>query len=275
MFAQAIRTASQFTYPYVGLRRQACGQAYSTIAAFVVVNDEGWALTSGHVVEEILAIGREVPDVDVPAEGEPGAENACIDHIEIWALPGFEGVRVGIAEAVIRPLSDLALVKLDPFDAAWIAEYPQLRDPDKHPVEQGMSVCRLGYPFHNIQATWDEERHEFSLPPGSFPVPSFALDGVVARFQLILAEDGSGSATFIETSTPGLRGQSGGPLFDAEGRVCGIQSRTIHLDLGFDARFSANGQTVTERQFLNVGAATHVTDVMSLLDEAQVAYRVG
>jgi hypothetical protein len=36
---------------------------------------------------------------------------------------------------------------------------------------------------------------------------------------------------FIETSTPGLRGQSGGPLFDAKGEIWGIQSRTNFLEL--------------------------------------------
>jgi len=38
----------------------------------------------------------------------------------------------------------------------------------------------------------------------------------------------------IELSTPGLRGQSGGPLFNSEGIICGMQSSTNHLHLGFE-----------------------------------------
>ena len=137
-----------------------------------------------------------------------------------------------------------------------------------------MSVCRLGYPFHDISAEWSEPSHEFKLPPQAFPVPAFALEGIVARFHRIAADDGSGEATFVETSTPGLRGQSGGPLLDVEGRVCGIQSHTTHLDLGFDARYGVGDQIVTERQFLNVGAATHVADVVAFLAETNVTHRL-
>ena len=110
---------------------------------------------------------------------------------------------------------------------------------------------------------------------GAFPVPSFALDGIVSRFRRVTADDGSAQATFVETSTPGLRGQSGGPLLDAAGRVCGIQSHTIHLDLGFDAQFSAGDGVACERQFLNVGESTHVADVIALLDEVGVHYQLG
>ena len=162
----------------------------------------------------------------------------------------------------------------EPFDRSWVPEFPVLRDVVANPIVQGMSVCRLGYPFHTIQPVWGADRGEFALPQGAFPVPSFALDGVVARFHRSVAEGGH-EATFIATSTPGLRGQSGGPLLDAEGRLCGIQSHTAHLDLGFDGHFSAGEQLMAERQFLNVGAATHVSDVRSVLDEAGVSYNLG
>ena len=273
MFTRAVRTASEFTFPYVGLRRRRCGQVYSSIGAFVVLNAEGWALTSAHVVEEIMAAEKAVAGETPDGAGVP--PDSCSDHAEIWALPSFSETPPHLAEAIVRPLADLALVRLEPFDAAPIAGFPVLRDPGKHPIEQGMSVCRLGYPFHDISADWNDAAHEFKLPPNAFPVPSFALDGVVARFHRVSAGDGSGDATFVETSTPGLRGQSGGPLFDVRGRVCGIQSHTTHLDLGFDARYGLGDQTVTERQFLNVGAATHIADVLALLDEAKVQHRMG
>jgi hypothetical protein len=275
MFSRAIRIATQFTAPYVGLRRQACGELYSTIGAFVMVNAEGWALTSAHIVEEILRVTAEVQAAGASAVEPVDGATPCVAHSEIWALPSFEQVRTSVAEAVVRPLADLAAIRFEPFDSSWIARYPVFRDPVASPVEQGMSVCRFGYPFHNIQGAWDDARSEFSLPAGSFPVPSFALDGVVARFHRIAQDDGSGEAIFVETSTPGLRGQSGGPLLDVDGRVCGIQSKTIHLDLGFDAQFANGEQLVTERQFLNVGAATHVSEILSLLDEAGASYEVG
>jgi hypothetical protein len=272
MFTHAARCASEFTFPFVGLRRRGGGHVYSTIGAFVVLNAEGWALTSAHLVNEIFAVEREALG-EAPAIDE--AEPACTDHAEIWAVPGFSDARPHLAEAVVRPLADLALMRLEPFDAELVGAYPTLRDPSAQPIAQGTSVCRLGYPFHNIAVDWDESVGEFRLPAQAFPVPSFALDAVVARFRRLTAEDRVSTATFIETSTPGLRGQSGGPLLDVEGRVCGIQSHTVHLDLGFDARFAVGEQVVSERQFLNVGAATHVADVVSLLDESGVDYELG
>jgi hypothetical protein len=270
VFVRAVASASQFTFPYVGLRRRASGVVDSTIGSFVVLNESGWALTAAHVVQDILAAQR---DVDAGPAAAEGSEDACTQHVEIWAMPGFDSTRPHIAEAIVRGISDVAAVRLEPFDSGGITEFAALRDDEAAPIEQGLAVCRYGYPFHAIQSGWDEERQEFQLPEGAFPVASFALDGIVARFHRSMDEQGN-EATFIATSTPGLRGQSGGPLMDVEGRVCGLQSHTAHLDLGFEGVFSAGDQVVTERQFLNVGVASHVTELRGVLDEAGIAYRL-
>lgn len=271
MFVRAVSMATQFTFPYVGLRRRASGQLDSTVGAFVLLNKEGWALTAAHVVDEILSAQRQVE------QGAPGSnpDDACTHHVEVWAVPGFGSTRPMIAEAIVRGVADLAVVRLDPFDAECVGAFGVLRDETNGaPVAQGMSVCRFGYPFHAVAAGWDDAGSEFVIPEGAFPVASFALDGIISRFHRVIAEDGN-EATFIATSTPGLRGHSGGPLLDVEGRVCGIQSHTRHLDLGFEGYFSAGERVVAERQFLNVGAATHVSDVRRVLDEADIAYRAG
>jgi hypothetical protein len=270
MFTSAVRTAAQFTFPYVGLRRRRCSHVYSTMGAFLMLDAQGWALTSSHLVDEILAV-----EAEVKSAAENHGDQVCTDHVEIWALPGFSETRPRLVEATVRPLCDLAVVRLEPFDATTISQFPLLRNVKSDPIEQGMSVCRLGYPFHDIAAGWDAERHEFALGPEAFPVPSFALDGIVARFHRVAAENSAETATFIETSTPGLRGQSGGPLLDTRGRVCGIQSHTTHLDLGFDAGFQSGETVVTERQFLNVGAATHISEVVALLDQVGASYAFG
>ena len=272
MFTQAVRTASGFTYPYIGLRRSSDGEVSASVGAFIVVNSGGWLMTSGHIVSEILDRQKECDALSAGTVAPAERGTLCADHVEIWALPGFTESKPRVVEAMINPLADLALVRLESFDSQVVVAYPVLRDTTSCPVDQGMSVCRLGYPFHDIQAGYNSARREFDLAPNAFPVPSFALDGVVSRFHRITSDDGSQGATFIETSTPGLRGQSGGPLFDSEGRVCGVQSHTTHLDLGFDAHYSEGEQSIIERQFLNVGAATHVDDIRRILDDAGVAY---
>jgi len=269
MFAHAIEVASAFTNPYVGLRRREDGEVFTTMGAFVVVNRDGWILTSEHILEEIVSCRRQVA-----GEG-PAEDNPVMAHSEIWALPGFEDAHPVVTAVHANRAADLALCKLDGVDAARLGRLPVFRDTAKRSVEQGMSVCRLGFPFYDVAATFNEEAREFALDVHAFPVPRFALDGIVARFNRRFAEDGETSALFIETSTPGLRGQSGGPLLDTSGRVCGIQSHTTHIDLGFDARYASPDGIVVERQFLNVGAATHVDEARALMDSAGVRYKLG
>ena len=271
MFTHAIEVATGFTNPYVALRRRACGDVLSSLGAFIVVNSDGWIVTSAHIIEEILSQER----IRETATEEDSDPQRVVAHSEIWAVPGFMARPARMVEAHVKRVADLGLCRIEPFTGEGISEYPVFRDAVTAPISQGMSVCRLGFPFFDVAASFSEERNQFSLDQGAFPIPRFALDGVVARFNRRVSDDGQASAIYIETSTPGLRGQSGGPLLDTNGRVCGVQSHTAHLDLGFDAQFSVGSQVVTERQFLNVGAATHVDEVRELMDSVDVKYRLG
>jgi hypothetical protein len=86
---------------------------------------------------------------------------------------------------------------------------------------------------------------------------------------------GPPEAWFIETSSPGMRGQSGGPVFDVDGRVWGIQRRTHHLDLGFSPRVRTSAGETVEHQFLIVGIATHPSELIDLAEEKGVRLREG
>jgi hypothetical protein len=76
----------------------------------------------------------------------------------------------------------------------------------------------------------------------------------------------------MRPSTPGLRGQSGGPVFDVNGVVWGIQSQTRHLELGFQPTIEQKGKRIQENQFLNVGLASSVSEVVKLFENAGVKY---
>lgn len=259
MFTSAVGMAAQFTFPYVGLRRTPAGSVSSIVASFVMLSREGWFVTSAHVIDEIVALENES---DIP-------------HSEVWAIPGFATLRPRLTWARVHRPADIAIGRIEPVDPDSFTRLPLLRDTEAAPLVQGAAVCRLGFPFYGVAATFDEASGDFAIADGAFPIPRFALDGIVSRFNRRAAPDGS-VGVFVETSTPGLRGQSGGPLLDVDGRLCGIQSHTEHLDLGFDARYlGADGVEVVERQFLNVGAATHVDEVRSLLDSEGIPYEVG
>lgn len=272
MFESAVSIANGFTFPYVGMRRRANGEVFSTVAAFVVLNEGGWILTSGHIIDEIVACDRHKERLAADGD-EEDRESLVRDHSEIWALPGFEHSRPRLTYAKVNRAADIAVGRLEPFDPTVLGAQPVLRNASKNPLAQGASVCLVGFPFHKVAGVFSEADGRFDVASSAFPVPRFAIDGIVSRFRRRALQNGA-SGLFIETSSPGLRGQSGGPLLDVDGRIIGIQSHTEHLDLGFDASYStAGGETIVERQFLNVGAATHVDEARSLLDAEKVEYR--
>ncbi len=81
--------------------------------------------------------------------------------------------------------------------------------------------------------------------------------------------DGAPELSYLETSTPGLRGQSGGPIFDVEGRLCAIQVHTVHYPLGFSPVVEQGGRQLEEHQFLNVGVGVHADTILAFLDAAR------
>jgi hypothetical protein len=70
---------------------------------------------------------------------------------------------------------------------------------------------------------------------------------------------------FVETSSPGLRGQSGGPTLDKDGVVWAIQSQTQSIPLGFRPTWKdENGKDVEEHQVLNLGMGVHPETLQAL-----------
>lgn len=84
----------------------------------------------------------------------------------------------------------------------------------------------------------------------------------------------------VELSTPGLRGQSGGPLFDKDGLVYGMQSCTISLPLGFDQEnreINVKGvkKKVNDYSFIHLGRCVTVELLKEFMDANGVKYQVG
>ena len=104
--------------------------------------------------------------------------------------------------------------------------YPQFRVRE---VEQGELLCRLGYPFvDSVGPTWSKNKG-FAFT-NLFPVPQFVNEALVSRFVQLNA------GVWIETNSPGLKGQSGGPLADSDSYICGVQVNTGHYSLGFKGK---------------------------------------
>ena len=291
MFSKAVPIAAGFTRPVVISSRTTQGACAGTIGAYVVVNREGWILTAGHLLDIVRAqqdSARRHADYrgnvvefhrDIAADKRyrrkgvrtfhQPAESSVRNHSVWW---GVDGVR--LVEARIVPAADLALGRLEPFDPESVAHYPTWKDPSRG-AAPGRSLCKLGFPLHRIVPVYDEKANTFTLPEGSVPLPLFPMEGMFTRVVNTRAPgsgDGEPSA-FIETSTPSLIGQMGGPVFDADAVVWGIQSHTMHHALGFRPPVPGGAAGQVEHQFLNTGLAVHTAVIRRFLDAEGIEYR--
>lgn len=289
MFANAYEITRQFTRPVVLSQRLADGRVTCGIGSFIVVNADGWIATAAHIVQPMLEFSRHqqeksVYDAQVLAiQNDPNLppkhkrrqignlnknSDWIINQSYWWAMqssasgPTFH----------VNLMADVAIGKLTNFDTSGIAAFPVFKNPATNP-RLGSSLCRLGFPFHALSASFDENSNGFTINNFT-PPPMFPNDGIHTRMALVPDTTGAVVARFIETSTPGLRGQSGGPLFDIRGEIWGIQSRTAHLELGFSPTKKDGAKEIVEHQFMNVGLASHVSHVIDLFNAHGVQFQI-
>lgn len=284
MFVTAVEKAAGFTRPVIVSWRTAGGRVTSSLGAFVLLNAEGWFATAGHMFDVWAAKNahdklraqrkaqRAAAEADPKLSGK--RRRKALEKLEddpdwITHHSHWFGALGSQAAMHIFPELDLAVGKLQttppPFEA------PVLRDPAT--IKPGTSLCRFGYPFVPIACTFDESRSHFDLnAPGGLPF--FPNEGIYTRDQIGgRTKDGKFELAFLETSCPGLPGQSGGPLVDKEGRLCGIQSSTASLPLGFLPKVNdGKGKEVEVPQFLNVGWAVHPRVLTAVLTSLGVSF---
>jgi hypothetical protein len=299
MFLQACRTASKFTFPVIILQRTVDGKCSGTVGAFIVLNDEGWIVTCYHIAKIIVngyhadakAKSVEAQQAAIKTDASlsskerqrklaalPGLRNNDIARMGIiWAVNLAPPAPLSVAQFCLAPAVDLAIGKMDNFDPKWVSSYPIIKDPARD-FEQGASLCRFGYPFHDIVPTWESATDRFDLPNDAFPIPQFVMDGILTRLINVQVPNFPDPPPFpmmyFETSTPGLQGQSGGPVFDSKGTVLGVQSHTAHYALGFNPPVPKSMKGEKEYQFLNVGRCIHAESIIGLLRIHNVKHNV-
>lgn len=289
MFVTANGLARRFTHPMIVSSRQRKGSVETSVGAFVVLNRDGWIVTTAHAfglvskaqsdagkaasLEAQVAALRADPATPPHrlareiAKLEQAADLGWITNVSTWY--GRDGVT--LRDVRVVPAADIAIGRLDPVPADVVATLPILKNPAAG-IEPGRSLCRLGFAFTKVKATFDESANSFRVQG---EVPYFPLEGMFTRIvDAGRTPDRKFHVRFIETSSPGLRGQSGGPLFDVEGRIWGIQSRTQHLALGFNPEAELAGAKTQVPQFINLGLAVHAGTLIEILDDAGVAYEV-
>ena len=290
MFVGAIETASKFTRALHSISRNyASTQVVAGAATLFFINSEGWALTCGHVADQIVVaneIGKKYTSYKNELASRMGEKKIKRLKQELSRKYGFsKNITVELQnrfmncvegdlnlEIVRSKAFDVALVKFNNFTKLLCNSFPVFPK-DTSGLKQGKFLCRLGFPFPEFtNFTYDDKIESISWTKEGRPdSPSFPIEGMLTRH---LVKDGN--VIGFEMSTPGLRGQSGGPVFDSEGVIWGMQSATNHLDLNFDVdqEVFRNGlkKRVRDSAFLHVGHCVHVDVLKDFMNEHKVQF---
>jgi len=292
MFEPAIEKILQFTRPMHTISRTYGGLLLPGTSTFFFVNDSGVAVTCKHILNLIPAADNinqgylrfKAEHNKIPKDGKykknlQGLEMKYKYNPEttIQLKNNFLNCFDKIDEIVCHahPTLDLAILEFKGFNKIFYNSHARFIK-DSSRIKQGKYLCRIGFPFpefNNFRHNPDTDDIEWTNT-GNPNSPSFPIDGIVTRF---VADPNINQVTGIEMSTPGLKGQSGGPLFDTDGLVYGMQFATNHLHLGFDMKdreIVQDGKKgkVSNYPFLHVGLCVHADKIREFLREHHIAF---
>ena len=292
MFIKAIEEVSKYTRPIHTIIRTYGGkQVIPGASTIFFVNENGYAVTCKHVVE-LIASSDQVNKTYENFKAERNAISGNPKYKQL--LKGLELKYKYSPESIIQiknnfvdsvdkmssftwnmhPTLDLAILKFNDYGQIHYQECARFMK-DGSNIMQGKFLCRLGFPFPEFtNFTYNAEKDDMEWTNNGVVVsPRFPLEGMVTRF----LADAENSLYGIEMSTPGLRGQSGGPLFDSNGVVCGMQFSTKHLHLGFDLldkeiMVNNSMRKVTDYSFIHLGQCIHGDTIKAFLQQHSVKF---
>lgn len=294
MFVRAIEIADRFTRPlHIVTRNYGSDTPYAGAATLFFVNAEGWALTCRHVAQHLAATDQ-VNSAYAAFVAEfalgKGKVREKVLRKQLETKHGYSSKSpVQILNMFVNCVDvlksfewkqhseiDLALLKFNGFTKLGVDTFPTFAANGPE-LKQGKSLCRLGFPFPEFtNFSYDAASDALAwTQTGRQGTPRFPIEGMVTRHLL----GANGTTAGFEMSTPGLRGQSGGPAFDIDGRVWGMQAATNHLDLDFDVqqdvvRFGTK-KRVSDHAFLHVGHCVHVDTMKEFMRTHGVSFQEG
>lgn len=290
MFVNAIQKVAGFTRAIHSISRNFGDKKVDRGAATLFfVNNEGWALTCKHVAQWLTqadSINKKFGQYQTDSQNlnagqkkalakKMGLDESKVGEMKVTFVDCVD--HISNIRFILHPEYDLALLKFEGFQKVLTSGNPVFLNQDQS-AQPGAMLCRLGFPFpefSNFQLNQEKDTLEWSKT-GQARSPRFPIEGMLTRF----LGDNAGKVYGIEMSTPGLRGQSGGPLFDQEGRIVGMQSRTKHLHLGFDIEekeIMAHGKVkkVNDYAFIHLGECIHVSVIKEFLRKNEVSFEEG
>ena len=199
MFTKAAKRVLDWIFPILTISQNAEGDLQSGWGTGFIVNDEGFFVSAGHVLD---------------SRGGPVAywTARVNDNIEMYTLDQN---------------ADLAVGKLkDARDVVSGKSYPSFAKHADLDVPLGKSLCVAGYPLNDVRVTLDEDNE--TLIPSSNEVAPYFMDGILSRAvrSPVTFENTTVRVVHLADLTAyGLEGQSGGPVFDKDAIIYGTVIR--------------------------------------------------
>ena len=292
MFVKAIDIASNFTRPiYTISRNYLSTEVIPGAATLFFINSNGWAFTCGHVVDDLYLVDKINTDyhsfkTELATKSETIKSTNLLQNLE----KKYRYNKQVTIELQCRFLNcvegelKISLIKNKKYDVALIKflDFPKLLcysfpcfPKDTSKLKPGKFLCRLGFPFPEFtNFEYDEDSDSIRwTETGNMNSPQFPSEGMLTRMNI----DAEDQVFAFEMSTPGLLGQSGGPVIDSEGKIWGMQFATSHLDLNFDVDQEVIRKGVKKHiqdsAFLHVGHCIHVDILKSFMVENGVVFR--
>ena len=295
MFANAIETVGEFTRPIkIISRTYKSTNVLPGAATLFFVNEDGYAITCKHVVEELIqadninssylnfknerskiAKDKNYKNALKKLERKSNINSGTVVELKIDLVDCVDNCTE--IDYIIDPDYDVAIIH---FKGASNNLYKKhaVFVKEKDSIRPGDFLCRLGFPFPEFSNfEYNESLDEIRWNnTGNAITPRFPMEGMFTRHFV----NPEGKIIGVELSTPGLRGQSGGPLFTPEGLIYGMQSMTNHLHLGFDMigeelLINGNRQKINNQPFLHVGQCVHIDVIKDFLNKNRIKYYFG
>lgn len=284
MFKEAIKISRDYIKPVVnGYKTPYSDEVISGINTVMVINQDGWVLTCRHIAENIILadkimnkyieikeelIANKVPPKKIFKKYELNDESPLIfRNVFLNLIDSWNGMQIYMHDYL-----DLALIKFEEPGKIFCEKFPIFA---KENAEAGEYLCRLGFPYpeincfsynHAIKDIVINKDFDSNFQP-------FPLDGMLTR---ILIDDKKKISLF-EMTNAALLGQNGGPIFNKDGYVVGLQVGNASKDIGLDinAKLKRNLKEIEVKQysFMNFGIGINVAAIKEFLDKYNVKYK--
>jgi hypothetical protein len=284
MYKKSVKENSNFLFPFLeGLKYYGSNEIEHGLGTMVVLNDEGDVLTCGHIAKEFIIrdkLASSYPDL-IKKLNKLSSEHDRKEFEKKHNLNKSTVVLTNISLPFDIKTDVSMEIKMHDYLDIALLRFKNLKfHLDNYPIfaenmpEQGQSVCKLGFAFPEYSyfeySGYINDIVLKSEKISNFPL--FPMDGIVTRHII----DEKGKISMFETSSPGIRGQSGGPIFSPEGLIYGIQSHTKQLDLNFDINTNVKraniDKEVTYTPFINLGVGVSSKEIIKFLKENNVKY---